>query len=116
MYRFRPNGDNPDECIFEVMLFPLAPPDPADRPAPATVTELGLDDDWTMAAELGLLAKIFQQDSLNLPYVQQGLKAQEQQEVILGSYNEAKIRHFYHHYFQWLGLNPDSKRKSGQQG
>ena len=106
MYRFRPNGDNPEECIFEVMLFPLAPPDPADRPPPATVTELGLDDDWTLAPELGLLAKIFQQDSLNLPHVQQGLKAQEQQEVILASYNETKIRHFYLTYFDWLGLDP----------
>lgn len=107
MYRFRPNGDDPEECIFEVMLFPLAPADESQRPAPATVTELGLDDDWTMAAELGPLAKIFQQDSLNLPLVQQGLKAQEQQEVIFASYQESKIRHFYHHWFAWLGLPPD---------
>ena len=107
MYRFRPNGDNPEECIFEVMLFPLAPADPARRPAPAGVTELGLDDDWTMAPELGPLAKIFQQDSLNLPLVQQGLKAQEQQEVIFASYQESKIRHFYHHWFRVLGLDPD---------
>ncbi|MGI9596924.1 MAG: aromatic ring-hydroxylating oxygenase subunit alpha [Acidimicrobiales bacterium] len=106
MYRFRPNGDNPEECIFEVMLFPLAPPDPTDRPAPAAVTELGIDDDWTLAPELGPLVKIFQQDSLNLPLVQQGVKAQEQQEIILASYNETKIRHFYHHYFQRLGLDP----------
>ena len=104
MYRFRPNGDNPEECIFEVMLFPLAPPDPADRPAPAAVHHLGLDDDWTLAPQLGPLTKIFQQDSLNLPLVQQGLKAQEQQEVIFGSYNETKIRHFYRTYAEWLGL------------
>ncbi len=107
MYRFRPNGDNPEECIFEVMLFPLAPADPADRPEPAEVTELGLDDDWTLAPELGPLAKIFQQDSLNLPLVQQGLRAQEQQEVIFASYQESKIRHFYHHYVDWLGLDAD---------
>lgn len=107
MYRFRPNGSNPEECIFEVMLFPLAPADPAARPAPAAITDLGLDDDWTLAPELGPLAKIFQQDSLNLPLVQQGLKAQEQQEVIFASYNETKIRHFYHRYFDQLGLDPD---------
>ncbi len=106
MYRFRPNGDDPEECIFEVMLFPLAPADPAERPRPAAVTELGLDDDWTLAPELGPLAKIFQQDSLNLPLVQQGLKAQEQQEVIFASYQESKIRHFYHHWFRWLDLDP----------
>ena len=113
MYRFRPHRDDPEQCIFEVMLFPLAPPDPADRPAPAAVTELGLDDDWTKAPELGPLVKIFQQDSLNLPLVQQGLRAQEQQEVIFGAYNEAKIRHFYHLYFQWLGLDPDDLSATG---
>lgn len=107
MYRFRPSGDDPEQCIFEVMLFPLAPADPAARPAPASITDLGLDDDWTLAPELGPLAKIFQQDSLNLPLVQQGLRAQEQQEVIFAAYNETKIRHFYHHYLQWLGLHPD---------
>ena len=107
MYRFRPNGDHPEECIFEVMLFPLAPADPAERPAPAAVTELGLDDDWTSAPELGPLAKIFQQDSLNLPLVQQGLRAQQQQEVIFAAYQESKIRHFYHHWFRALGLDPE---------
>ena len=38
---------------------------------------------------------IFNQDVHNLPRVQEGLKAQEQQRVIFGSYNETKIRHFY---------------------
>ena len=87
------------------MLFPLAPADPADRPPPAGITDLGLDDDWTLAPELGPLVKIFQQDSLNLPLVQKGLRAQEQQEVIFASYNETKIRHFYHLYLRWLGLD-----------
>ena len=63
---------------------------------------------WTKATELGPLAKIFQQDSLNLPQVQKGLKTQEQQEVIFGSYNEAKIRHFYHHLFKWLEVDETS--------
>ena len=111
MYRFRPNGDNPRECIFEVMLFPLAPPDPVDRPAPAKVRHLGFDDDWTLAPELGPLSKIFQQDSLNLPLVQQGLRAQEQQEVIFASYQETKIRHFYELYFN--GLGPRIDRSTG---
>lgn len=106
-YRFRPNGDDPETCIFEVMFFPPAP-DPNNRPPLATITDLGIDDDWTMATELGALAKVFQQDSLNLPHVQTGLKAQEQQEVIFASYNESKIRHFYHHLFNWLDVNETS--------
>ena len=69
------------------------------------MTHLGFDDDWTCAPELGPLAKVFQQDSLNLPHVQTGLKAQEQQEVIFASYNESKIRHFYQTLFRWLELD-----------
>jgi phenylpropionate dioxygenase-like ring-hydroxylating dioxygenase large terminal subunit len=101
-YRFRPNGDNPNECIFEVMKFQ---PAPNGRPAPAKLRVLGLDDDWTLATELGATVKIFQQDSLNLPHVQTGLKAQEQQEVIFASYEESKIRHFWQHLFAWLEID-----------
>ncbi len=102
-YRFRPNGNNPDESIFEVMMFvPWADQD--NRPTPATVTKLGPDDDWTMAPELGMTAKIFQQDSINLPLVQRGLKAQEQQQVVFGNYNETKIRHFWEHLYRWLEI------------
>ncbi|MFM7536393.1 MAG: aromatic ring-hydroxylating oxygenase subunit alpha [Acidimicrobiales bacterium] len=103
-YRFRPNGDDPDSCIFEVMRFPPAP-DPANRPRPAAVRHLGVDDDWTLAPELGPTLKVFQQDSLNLPHVQTGLKAQEGQEVIFASYNETKIRHFYLNLFRWMRID-----------
>jgi phenylpropionate dioxygenase-like ring-hydroxylating dioxygenase large terminal subunit len=102
-YRWRPHGNNPDECIFEVMMFPVAP-DPSNKPAPAPVTRLGPDDDWTMAPELGAVAKIFQQDSINLPHVQRGLKAQEQQEVVFANYNETKIRHFWELMYRWLDI------------
>lgn len=102
-YRFRPHGNNPDECIFEVMMF-VPWKDQTQRPTPATVTQLGPDDDWTLAPELGATAKIFQQDSINLPQVQRGLKTQEQQELVFANYNETKIRHFWEHLYQWLEL------------
>jgi phenylpropionate dioxygenase-like ring-hydroxylating dioxygenase large terminal subunit len=102
MYRWRPNGDNPNECIYEVMKWV---PAPNGRTAPpAKVRHLGLNDDWTIATELGATSKIFQQDSVNLPHVQTGLKAQEQQEVVLASYNETKLRHFWKHMFEVLGV------------
>jgi phenylpropionate dioxygenase-like ring-hydroxylating dioxygenase large terminal subunit len=103
MYRFRPHGNNPDECIFEIMMFPPAP-DPDDMPPPAGITKLGPDDDWTLAPELGPTAKIFQQDSRNLPHVQRGLKASETGEVVFANYNETKIRHFWEHLYHWLEI------------
>jgi phenylpropionate dioxygenase-like ring-hydroxylating dioxygenase large terminal subunit len=104
-YRFRPHGNNPDESIFEVMMF-VPWKDQSNRPAPATVTRLGPDDDWTMAPELGPTSKIFQQDSVNLPQVQRGLKALGRDEVVFGNYNETKIRHFWEHMYHWLEIGP----------
>lgn len=106
-YRFRPHGNNPDESIFEVMMF-VPWKDQHQRPAPAKVTRLGPDDDWTLAPELGVTAKIFQQDSINLPQVQRGLKAMGDDEIVFANYNETKIRHFWHHLYQWLELDPPS--------
>ncbi len=102
-YRFRPNGNDPDESIFEVMMF-VPWKDQANRPAPAKVTHLGADDDWTQAPELGAAAKIFQQDSINLPQVQRGLKALGNDDIVFGNYNETKIRHFWEHMYHWLEL------------
>ncbi len=104
-YRFRPHGNNPDESIFEVMMF-VPWKDQDHRPAPASVTRLGADDDWTLAPELGATAKIFQQDSINLPQVQRGLHAAGDAEVVFGNYNESKIRHFWEHLYHWLELGP----------
>lgn len=102
-YRFRPNGDNHEECIFEVMMFDPAP-DPDNRPSLPAVTELGPDDDWTLAPELGYAVKIFQQDSFNLPKVQRGLHTQGRGETVLASVNETKIRHFYELLFAQLEI------------
>ena len=53
-----------------------------------------------------MTAKIFQQDSINLPQVQKGLKTQERQEVVFANYNETKIRHFWEHLYEWLEIGP----------
>ena len=102
-YRFRPLSDDPNECLFEVMLFAASPTE--DRPPPARPIDLDFDEDWTDVAGLGPLAKIFQQDSLNLPWVQQGMKNIESGELVFGNYNESKIRHFHEQYQRWLGVD-----------
>lgn len=102
-YRFRPNGDDPDTCIMETMFLAPCPKD-GPRPAAAQIHWLGVDDDYTQAPELGMLARVFQQDTFNLPKVQIGLKAARQPYVQFANYNETKPRHFYHLYEQWLDL------------
>ncbi|MFN0093728.1 MAG: aromatic ring-hydroxylating oxygenase subunit alpha [Dehalococcoidia bacterium] len=101
VYRFRPNGDNPDEAIMECMFFAPYSPD-MERPPAAPVHWLGTDEDWVEAPELGMLAKVFDQDTYNLPQVQKGLKAMRQPYLQFGEYGETKIRHFHMLLERWI--------------
>ncbi len=99
VYRFRPSGTDVDQSIMECMyLSPYA----EDRPPPAPIHWLGPDDDWCEAPELGFLARVFNQDTFNLPKVQLGLKTMQKKTVTLANYQETKIRHFHHLLDIWL--------------
>lgn len=101
-YRFRPNGNDPNRCLMDVIL--LGPyPAGSPRPRPAPVRHLGPDDNWVEAEELGMLAMIFNQDSGNLPRVQRGLRASVKGSVTLGRYQESRIRHFHRELERWVG-------------
>jgi phenylpropionate dioxygenase-like ring-hydroxylating dioxygenase large terminal subunit len=100
-YRFRPYGDNPDMCIMECMF--LAPYNEDEgRPPAADIHWLGPDDDWTEAPELGMLARVFNQDTYNLPKVQIGMKTMKNPVLNFASYNETKLRWFHQLYEKWM--------------
>ena len=84
------------ECMF---LDPWDHSQP--KPPPAPIHWLGVDDDWTDAPELGMLARVFNQDSFNLPKVQIGL-ASLRKDITLANYQETKIRHFHHLLDQYV--------------
>jgi phenylpropionate dioxygenase-like ring-hydroxylating dioxygenase large terminal subunit len=103
VYRFRPYGDNPEMSIMECMF--LAPwPEGEAKPAAVPIHWLGPDDDWTEAPELGLLARVFNQDTFNLPKVQIGLHTLQQRKpgVTMAVYQETKLRHFHNHLTEWV--------------
>ena len=100
-YRFRPNGDNHEECIMECMYLAPIPEDGDYTPAQG-IHWLEPDEDWTHAPELGMLAKVFNQDLRNLPHVYAGMKATARDNLRVGDYNELKIRHFHQLYEQWV--------------
>ena len=101
-YRFRPNGDNHDECIMECMSLAPIPESGAYEPA-REIHWLGVDEDWTNAPELGMLTKIFNQDLRNLPYVYAGMKTTARENLRIGDYNELKLRHWHNLYAQQIG-------------
>jgi hypothetical protein len=99
VYRFRPYRNDPDRSIMEVIY--LAP-FRGRRPKPAPVHWLGEGEDWTRAPELGFLARVFNQDTFNLPNVQRGLHAARHSHVTFARYQETKIRHFHTLLGRWL--------------
>lgn len=101
-YRFRPDGDNPEQSLHEVMyLLPL--PEGAERPEAAECTFLDLHDDYTEAPNFGsYLLKIFNQDYLNHRAVQKGVHSHPHGETMFASYQESKIRHFHETLNLWL--------------
>ncbi len=100
-YRFRPNGNNPEECIMECIY--LAPiPENGEYEPCREIHWLGADDDWTDAPELGMLCKVFNQDCRNLPLVQEGLHATAMEYLQFADYNETKPRHFEMLLEEWI--------------
>jgi phenylpropionate dioxygenase-like ring-hydroxylating dioxygenase large terminal subunit len=109
-YRFRPDGDNPEQSLHEVM-FMMPVPEGQPRPEPAKMRFLDLDDDYTEIAEIGSLAKVFNQDMLNHAQVQKGLHSHPKGEIIFANYQETKIRHFHATLDKWLSSEKAPKSK-----
>ena len=86
------------ECMY------LAPiPENGEYTPVTEVHALGPDDDYTEAAELGMLTKVFNQDVRNLEHVYAGMKATAREHLRLADYNELKLRHFHDLYGEWIG-------------
>ncbi|MEJ6670720.1 MAG: aromatic ring-hydroxylating dioxygenase subunit alpha, partial [Pseudomonadales bacterium] len=86
VYRFRPNGNDHRSSIMECMM--LAPFE-GERPPAAQVHWLKEDETWSSV--LGFLGKVFDQDSFNMPKVQQGLEATYMDGIVLSGYQESKV-------------------------
>jgi len=63
-----------------------------ERPPPAEVIHLGVDDPWTDAVGLEKLAMVAQQDTFNMEQVQRGLKNLRRDGVALSRYQESLVR------------------------
>jgi len=91
VYRFRPLNSDPDWSIWETMFFL---PFEGDRPPSCKIIDVGPDESFEDYNAMGALDKILQQDAIQLPLVQRGLKASTVKKVTLSQYQEARIRHY----------------------
>jgi phenylpropionate dioxygenase-like ring-hydroxylating dioxygenase large terminal subunit len=96
VYRFRPNGSNPNSSIAEIIFLTPVPPGQT-KPPPVPIHWLTEEEDWTVATELGRLGAVANQDSGNVPYVQRGMRtmAARVPSLTLSRYQEVRIRHFH---------------------
>ena len=99
VYRFRPNGDDHRSSIMEVLFLS---PFEGERPPPAPVHVLGPDDPWVDAPELGMLAKVFEQDTFNMGNIQLGLETTFKPGITLGNYQESKVRWLHQLLGDWV--------------
>ncbi len=99
-YRFRPYGNDPGMSIMECMI--LSPYQGDTPPAGAKLQMVDTDTSWTTVPALGLLARVFDQDDANLPFVQIGLESGSLDEVTFAEYQETKLRHSHVLLNEWI--------------
>lgn len=94
IYRFRPI--DVDHCLHEILLLNPVPAD-GERPPPARVIKLGIDDPYMGVPEFVAtgLAYVLDQDTENFRRQRAGLKASFKPGQTLGNYQEVRIRHFH---------------------
>ena len=103
VYRFIPDGDDTDHCLFDVYILGRHP---AGSPCPpaAPLHRLGDDEPFTAAPEIGALGPVFEEDMRNLPHMMKGMRASHRGKVSLASYQESRIRHHHLTLDKFLGL------------
>ncbi len=91
VYRFRPNGDDVDCSIFDLMILePLG--DGETHPEPPDPVRVEIEQSYTEVEELGWLGHVYDEDTSNLQMQQEGFKTSRKPGLTLGNYQEARIR------------------------
>ena len=109
VYRFRPNGSDPDSTIFDLLyLQPL--PDSGKRPDPAEPVELDFDQSFHIVPGFDLgLATIYDQDTGNLIGQQRGFKSSTKPGQTLGNYQEIRARHVHQTLDKYLAKQQERR-------
>ncbi|MCP5180549.1 MAG: aromatic ring-hydroxylating dioxygenase subunit alpha [Pseudomonadales bacterium] len=102
VYRFRPNGMDPDTALMDILILRPYPKD-GPRPKPVPIRYLDFDEPVMMAAaEIGApLAEVYDQDVENLPWVQKGLRTLPAG-VAFSKYMEMRLRRHHQMLDQFI--------------
>ena len=94
-YRSRPNGDNPDSCIFEIISLQTYTDGDAPPYEPVVIEDPMSYTEWGLALE---------QDIENLMFhVQQGMKSRSFKGLRLSAYQEKRVKHMHDGIDRFVG-------------
>lgn len=91
--QFRPEGNNPDRCLFDLMILR---PKPTDGSAWQVADVVRIDEDQSYKDVEGIdpfLAHVFDQDTDIMRWQCEGMHASEKGAETLSIYQESRIRH-----------------------
>jgi phenylpropionate dioxygenase-like ring-hydroxylating dioxygenase large terminal subunit len=93
-YRFRPLGMDPTRALFDLLL--LAPLPNGERPPPYETVRIGINDSYTTVPGMDhAMGVIFDQDTGNMGWMQEGMAASRRTGATLGNFQESRIRHIH---------------------
>lgn len=102
VYRWRPNGNDHESCIFEVMLLAIMPDDtPLPRDVPMTMVpgDVRFRDAEGIAGAYGYL---LDEDADNLALQQKALHTKKPEYLTFANAQERNIRNFHRHLDSYL--------------
>lgn len=100
--RFRPNGNDPESSLMEIMFLFSKLPD-GSHPPPATITKQGPDQHWSDPSALNSAAMVAGQNPDNLMRNRKRLRASKKPGITLAGYQESRIRHFHETLDSYMG-------------
>lgn len=103
VYRFRPHGNNPEECLMEIMML-FAKADDGSHPPVGKPTIVGLDQSWHDVPGMGSAADVTDQDTENLKRIQRGIRASRKKGATMSVYQESRIRHFHQTLEEYMAV------------
>jgi len=93
----------PTKALFDLLL--LAPIPPGGRPLPQEAVRIGIADSYSSVPGVDpSLGDIFDQDTGNMGWMQEGMGAAKKKSATFANYQESRIRHFHHTLDAYLGL------------
>jgi phenylpropionate dioxygenase-like ring-hydroxylating dioxygenase large terminal subunit len=102
LYRFLPVRDDPNSSVFDFMIFRPKPRDGSALPEVQTI-ELGPEDTYSACGAFPpWLGQIYDQDTLGLAMLQEGLRAGGPEVIHLSKYQEIRIRHLHQTLTRYL--------------